>query len=191
MSRHQARGGMRKRGRAAACLAAPGLLLGALCLAALPAQAGAAAPVKLALFSFELEDFSAGAAPAGSEASADARYLAQATDDVRQLLSRSGRYSLVDVGGADAPAVKTHALHDCDGCDAAVARALGADQSFVGVVRRISRTEYMVRFEVRDARSGAVVAAAKSGLRMGADYSWNRGAVRLVEDRLLAPADAR
>jgi hypothetical protein len=163
------------------------LLLAALCVAALPAGAGAATPIKLALFPFELEDFSAGASPAGSEAPADAQYLAQVTDDVRQALTRSGRYSLVDVGGAQAPAVKTHSLRDCDGCDAGIARGLGADQSFVGVVRRISRMEYMVRFEVRDARTGAVVAVAKSGLRMGADYSWNRGAVRLVEDQLLAP----
>jgi hypothetical protein len=164
-----------------------GFVLSALWLAALPAQAGAAAPVKLALFPFELEDFSAAAAPAGAEAPSDARYLAQATDAVRQLLLQSGRYSLVDSGGADAPAVKAHALHDCDGCDAAVARRLGAAQSFVGVVRRISRTEYLVRFQVRDAQSGAVVASGRSGLRMGADYSWSRGAARLVEERLLAP----
>jgi len=62
---------------------------------------------------------------------------------------------------------------------------LGAEQSFVGVVRRISRTEYIVRFQVRDARTGAVVADGNSGLRMGAVDSWSRGAVRLVKDRLL------
>lgn len=33
--------------------------------------------------------------------------------------------------------------------------------------------------------TGAVVADENSGLRMGADYSWNRGAVRLIKDRLL------
>ena len=65
---------------------------------------------------------------------------------------------------------------------------LGAEQSFVGVVRRISRTEYTVRFEIRDARTGAVVSAGDSGLRMGADYSWNRGATRLIKDRLLESA---
>jgi hypothetical protein len=42
-----------------------------------------------------------------------------------------------------------------------------------------------VRFQLRDARTGAVVSAADSGLRMGADYSWDRGATRLIKDRLL------
>jgi hypothetical protein len=43
-----------------------------------------------------------------------------------------------------------------------------------------------VRFRIRDARTGAVVSNEESGLRMGADYSWSRGAAELVKDRLLA-----
>jgi hypothetical protein len=157
-------------------------------LATLPAQAAPAAPIKLAIFDFELEDFSAGGSATG-ETSSDAAQLASITGEVRQLLAQSGRYNLVDVGSADAAAMKAHALRDCDGCDAAIARQLGAEQSFVGVVKRISRTEYTVRFQIRDARTGAVVANEDSGLRMGADYSWNRGAARLIKDRLLEGRD--
>ena len=58
---------------------------------------------------------------------------------------------------------------------------LGADQSFVGVVTRISRTEYVVRFQIRDARTGAPIIARQSDLRIGADHSWNRGAVSLIK----------
>jgi hypothetical protein len=76
-------------------------------------------------------------------------------------------------------------LRHCDGCEAAIARKLGADQSLLGIVKRISRTEYQVRFQIRDAATGALVTEAESGLQMGADYSWNRGAARLVKDRLL------
>lgn len=148
----------------------------------------ALAPVPLALFDFELEDASAGASSTG-EISADSRVLAGVTGAVRQLLAQSGRYRLVDVGGADAPAVQAHRLHDCNGCDAALALRLGADQSFVGVVRRVSRTEYTVQFRLRDARTGAVLVAGDTGLRMGADYSWDRGAIRLVKDRLLGGSD--
>jgi hypothetical protein len=43
---------------------------------------------------------------------------------------------------------------------------------------------YSVRV-IRDAQTGAVLSSADSGLRMGADYSWSRGAVRLIKDRLL------
>ena len=150
-----------------------------------PAVAAAPAPIKLAVFDFELEDYSAGALSTG-ETSADAKGLASMTGDIRALLARSGRYSVVEVGDADAPAAKEHALHGCNGCDAAIALKLGADQSFVGVVKRISRTEYTVRFQIRDARTGALISDEESGLRMGADYSWGRGAARLIKDRLLA-----
>jgi hypothetical protein len=154
-------------------------------LALLPARANPSEPIKLAVFDFELEDFSASTA---GETPADAGQVAHATDEVRQLLAASGRYSLVDVGGAEAPAATAHTLRDCDGCDAAIALKLGAEQSFVGVIRRISRTEYQVRFRIRDTQTGAVLTEADSGLRMGADYSWNRGAARLVKDRLLEKA---
>jgi Protein of unknown function (DUF2380) len=143
----------------------------------------ALAPVKLAVFPFELDDTSAAAESTG-ETTSDATGLADTTDAIRQLLGQSGRYRLVDVGIAGA-AAKAPALHDCSGCEAPIALGLGADQSLVGVIRRISRTEYIVGFQLRDAHSGNVVATADSGLRMGANYSWSRGAARLVRDHLL------
>lgn len=160
-------------------------LLRLACFLAAPALAAGSAPVKIAVFEFELEDFSAAAATP-ELAAADAGHLAAVTAAVRDLLSQSGRYEIVEVGAAEDQEVRERSLRDCGGCDAAIARRLGAAQSLVGVVHRISRTEYVVRYELRDAASGAVLSAADSGLRMGADYSWNRGAVRLIKDRLLA-----
>lgn len=151
-------------------------------LAALAADQ--AAPIALAVFDFELEDTTAAASATGPAAS-DVAHLAEVTNGVRELLGQSGRYHLIDVSGAGAEAVKTHTLRDCGGCEAAIAEGLGADQSLIGVVRRVSRTEYTIGFQVRDARAGAVISRGDSGLRMGADYSWKRGAVRLVSDRLI------
>ena len=137
-------------------------------------------PVALAVFDFELEDTTA--ASAGASAASDKSYMAEVTGSVREALGQSGRYRIVDVGG---DAGKGRALRDCGGCEAAIAKELGADQSLIGVVRRVSRTEYTLGFQVRDARTGAVLTRGDSGLRMGADYSWKRGAVRLVSDRLI------
>jgi hypothetical protein len=139
------------------------------------------------VFDFELEDYSAGALP--DQAPADTARLADATAEIRQLFAQSGRYTVVDAGGADGPEAKTHMLRACNGCDAAIALKLGAEQSFVGVVGRISRTEYVVRFQIRDTRSGEIVSAAASDLYMGADYAWGRGALRLVKNRLLEIQD--
>ncbi|BAL76212.1 DUF3280 domain-containing protein [Bradyrhizobium cosmicum] len=138
------------------------------------------APVALAVFEFELEDTTA--APAAGLAASDASYLAEVTASVREALGQSGRYRIVDVSGE---ATKARALRDCDGCETAIAQKLGADQSLIGVVRRVSRTEYTLGFQVRDVRTGAVLARGDSGLRLGADYSWKRGAVRLVSERLV------
>jgi hypothetical protein len=160
-------------------------LLCAAALMAFPAGAAWPEPVKLAIFDFEFEDMSAGASSTGAAAPSDNAQLANVTSSVRELFERSGRYSLVDVGNADAAAVKARMLRKCDGCDAAIAQQLGAEQSFVGVVKRITRTEYTVRFHIRDAQTGAILSDEDSGLRMGADYSWSRGAVRLIKDRLL------
>jgi len=153
--------------------------------ALMPLRASAdSAPIKIAVFDFELDDFSAASGIAGDKA-ADAVQLDRVTSEVRRLIGESKRYVLVDVSAADGPAVKEHSLAQCDGCDAPIAQKLGAEQSLVGVVTRISRTDYVVRFEIRDARTGEVVVARQSDLRAGADYSWYRGAASLIRDSLL------
>jgi hypothetical protein len=147
------------------------------------AALAAPARIALAVFEFELDDKTA--APSAGLSASDASYLAEVTAAVRDALGQSGRYRIVDVSGAAGDAVKSRGLRDCDGCEAAIAAKRGAEQSLIGVVRRVSRTEYIVQFQVRDARTGEVVSRGDSGLRMGADYSWKRGAVRLVGDRLV------
>jgi hypothetical protein len=159
-----------------------------LCVAAALVWCGSppafADPVKIAVFDFELDDKSAGGGLAG-DASSDLAQLDRATSEARRLIAGSGRYGLVDVAGAEGEAVKSRALRNCNGCEAAIALKLGADQSFVGVLTRISRTEYTVGFRIRDAHSGALVLARQSDLRIGADYSWNRGAAALIKNTLL------
>ncbi|UFZ04043.1 DUF3280 domain-containing protein [Bradyrhizobium ontarionense] len=137
-------------------------------------------PIRLALLPFELDDTSAGAALGETET--DRKELQAATDAVRQLLEQSGRYRLVDAAAAVTPG---QPLRDCEACEANIARGLGAQQSLLGIVRRIGRTEYIIGFRVRQADTGAPVAVGDSGLRLGANYSWGRGAVRLVRERLL------
>jgi hypothetical protein len=160
-----------------------GALLSSSPPSAVPAGADPA-PVKIAVFDFELDDSSAGAGIAG-DSTADLAQLDRATSEARRIISDSGRYRLVDVASAAGEGVKSRSLRQCNGCEAAIALKLGADQSFVGVVTRISRTEYVVRFQIRDARTGAPIIARQSDLRIGADYSWNRGAAALIISGLL------
>ena len=154
------------------------------------AVAGAPPRVNVAIFDFELEDFSA-AASLIAMSSGDIEQLKRATDEVRSLIAQSPGYSVADISSADAAPVKAHELRNCDGCDAAIALSLGADRSLVGFVTRLSQTEYTVAFKLRDARTGALIAIEQTDLRMGANHSWNRGAAWLIENRLLETGSRR
>jgi curli biogenesis system outer membrane secretion channel CsgG len=140
---------------------------------------------KIAVFDFELQDFSGGAGII-AESAEDSEQLRRATQAARKLIVESGRYALVDVASAEDQPVKAHELRQCDGCDASIAAKLGADLSLVGIVTRITRTDYAVTFRLRDARTGELISVGQTDLRIGANYSWDRGAAWLIEKRLLA-----
>lgn len=158
-------------------------------LLAVSAVAGAAetvapSPVKIAVFPFELVDFSA-AAPYVPADDIDREQLRLSTEEARRLIVESGRYQLVDTATANEQIAKAVPLRDCNGCEAGIASGLAADQSMIGIVTRITRTEYAVTYKIRDARSGGLVDVQQTDLRMGANVAWSRGARWLIQRRLL------
>ena len=167
--------------RSIALILAPAVALAA------PSAAGAADTVKIAVFPFELEDFSAGAGYVPPD-DIDREQLRLSTEEARRLIAASGRYQLVDISAVNDQAAKAGKLRDCDGCDARIAAGLNADQSMIGIVTRITRMEYAVTYKIRDARSGALVDVKQTDLRMGANVAWSRGARWLIENRLLQQA---
>jgi Protein of unknown function (DUF2380) len=96
-------------------------------------------PIKIAVFEFELEDFSA--AGQAKAVAAETSYLAQATDEAEQQLRASGRYTVIDAVHSDIYAAKGQGLRNCGGCEALIALSLGADEALIGVVTKISMTE--------------------------------------------------
>ena len=173
--------------RAISFILVPAILLANFAIATAdnkPAQA----PIRLAVFPFELEDFSAAAAYIPPD-DIDREQLRLSTEEARRLLSASGRYQLVDVGSVNDEAAKAGKLHDCNGCEARIAAGLHADQSMIGIVTRISRTDYAVTYKIRDAQSGALVDVEQTDLRAGANSAWSRGARWLIERRLLDKPD--
>jgi hypothetical protein len=162
-----------------------GLCAGALlCAAAFSASGLAQGPIKLAVYDFELSDFSAAGGVVPPDAK-DAGYLAQATEEAKRMLAQSGRYTLVDTAGAQDKPAAAHELHACNGCVGPITKKLGADQAVVGTITRISRTEYTLLIQFIDAGSGEPVSRYFTGLRMGANYSWPRGVASLMKNRIL------
>src|SRR3954471_18459278 len=166
-----------------AVILAPVVVLAAFAAAG-TAETAAPAPIKMAVFSFELEDFSAGAGYVPPD-EIDREQLRLSTEEARRLIAESGRYQLVNVEAANEQIAKAGPLRDCAGCEAGFAAGLAADQSMIGIVTRITRMEYAVTYKIRDARSGEVVGVEQTGLRMGANVAWSRGARWLIQRRLL------
>lgn len=149
-----------------------------------PSEAAEPEVVKIAVFDFALDDRSAGRGIVTADA-IDSESLQKSTEEARRLLAATGRYSIVDASAAADEVTAAGGVQYCNGCEVALAAGLGADQSMVGVFTRVSRTEYTLQILVRDAQSGAVVANASTGLRMGANYSWPRGVEWLMDNRIL------
>jgi Protein of unknown function (DUF2380) len=171
------------------------LALAALAVAALSVfsvrEAAVAAdpdPIKIAVFDFELTDPSPSGGVIGRDA-VDVENLKEASEVARRMLAASGRYSIVDTSRAHGE--MSGDIQDCRGCEAALARKLGADQSMAGVVARVGRVEHTVQIVIRDARTGDIVSNNFSGLRMGANYSWPRAVTSLMNNKILLPQQAQ
>lgn len=173
-----------------ACLATCLCALAAPLMSATPSQAAepgplAQAPIKIAIFEFELEDFSAGGPIAGESAAETAR-LQLVTREAKRLLAKSGRYALVETSAADTEAMRAHWLRNCNGCEADIAASLGAEQSLLGIVQKLSVLVHTLRFEIKDAKTGRVVWNIQTDLRGDTDESWLRSVKFLMHERLLA-----
>ena len=155
-------------------------------LAALAADApdsGKAAPIKIAVFDFELEDVSPAASQPGASADSSA-IMQKVSSEARRLLAQSGRYTLVDVSKSDAKPVVEKTLRDCDGCEAGIASQLGADQAMIGVIRRATMTDYYVFIEITDCRTGKVINQQAVNFA-GADDGWASGVGMVIRHTVL------
>jgi Protein of unknown function (DUF2380) len=163
------------------------LLPGVGFLPALSADAEESPPVKIAVFNLELEDVSAAASLLGKTTSSPA-IMEKVSSEARRVLAQSGRYSLIDVSKADAKPVTEKSLRNCNGCEAGIALRLGAEQSLIVVVTRVSMTDYYVLIQISDCRTGKVLNRQEANFA-GGDDGWARGVRMLIKHQVLASQD--
>jgi hypothetical protein len=145
------------------------------------------AVVKLAVFEFELDDVSPAAALLGQTTSNEAA-MEKVSGEARRMLAESGRYDLVDVSNIDAEPVRAKSLRNCDGCEADIAFQAGAEQALIGVVRRVTQTDYYVVVQVRDAQTGKVLNQQDANFAGGPD-GWASGVRMLLKHQVLGPTE--
>ena len=112
--------------------------------------------------------------------------LARASDQLRELLRGSCRFSLVDLTPIASEAQASN-LQACGGCDMRLARRLGAELAITGTIQKVSNLILNMNIYVRDASTGATIAAMSADMRGNTDESWSRTLNWLVRNRLLAP----
>jgi hypothetical protein len=139
----------------------------------------------IAVFDFELIDTSLEGAIRGARPDEQER-LAHLSDQLRQLLRDSGRFSLVDITPIAREAQASN-LQACGGCDMHLAQRIGAGLAITGTVQKVSNLILNMNIYVRDVSSGATTAAMSADMRGNTDETWSRTLDWLVRNRLLAP----
>jgi len=143
--------------------------------------------VNLAVFDFELEDATPAAALLGETTRSEA-VMEKVSVEARRMLAESGRYNLIDISNVDAKPVREKALRNCEGCEAGIALEVGADQALVGIVRRITQTDYYVVVQISDARTGKVLNQQSANFAGGPD-GWASGVRMLLKHQVLVFGD--
>jgi hypothetical protein len=149
-----------------------------------PEDAVKSPPVKIAVFDFELEDVSPAASLLGKTTSSTTT-MHEVSKQARRELAHSGRYSVIDVSKVDAKTVTEKSLRNCEGCEAGIALQLGAEQSLIGVVRRVTQTDYYVVIQIRDARTGELLDQQEANFA-GSEEGWATGVRMLIKHQVLA-----
>jgi len=143
--------------------------------------------VKLAVFDFELDDVTPAAALLGQTTDTKAT-MEKVSNEARRMLTQSGRYILIDTDQIDAAPVRAKSLRNCEGCEAGIALQAGADQALIGVVRRITQTDYYVMVQITDAQTGKVLDRQAANFAGGPE-GWASGARMLLKHQVLVAAE--
>ena len=147
-----------------------------------PALPGDAPSV--AAFDFELIDTSLEGELSGPRADEQKR-LAMISDQLRGELDATARYTVIDIAPARARIEQAGLLHGCNGCEADIAKDLGADLSISGTVQKVSNLILNINLYVRDAKTSELLRAMSVDIRGNTDESWSRGVSYIVRRRLL------
>ncbi|WP_434110303.1 DUF3280 domain-containing protein [Methylocaldum sp. GT1TLB] len=113
------------------------------------------------------------------------RRLAVMTEVLRDDLSRSGLYRVVDHGPAPelvAELKSARYLHACNGCELDIARRLGAERVLVGWVFRMSNLVLSLHIQIRDVATGQTLINRAFDFRGDKDESWRRAIAYFVQD---------
>lgn len=152
-----------------------------------PLGAGAAdAPLKsIVMLEFELIDQTLDRA----SDEAQRERLKKISSLLRQQFIDKGFYRVLDTAPQQAmidDMKSRFKLHDCNGCDIDIGRALGADRVMTAWVQKVSNLILNINIQINDVASGQPLLNKSVDIRGNTDASWERGIrymVRSMEEK--------
>jgi hypothetical protein len=143
-------------------------------------QAHGAELKTIAILDFDLVDDQHELSPATVEYQRLGAIRGQLQDE----FAKNGLYRIVDLGSV-AEVIKMHQsksrLHECNGCELDIARALHADRVLIGWVQKVSNLILNINIQIEDAATGTVLLKKSVDLRGNTDETWRRGISFLVK----------
>jgi hypothetical protein len=143
-------------------------------------QAHGAELKTIAILDFDLMDDQHELSPATVEY----QRLGVIRDQLQDEFARNGLYRIVDPGPMS-ELIKMQKsksqLHECNGCELEIARALHADRVLIGWVQKVSNLILNINIRIEDAATGAVLLNKSVDLRGNTDETWRRGISFLVK----------
>jgi hypothetical protein len=142
----------------------------------------------IVVFDAELVDTSLEGEMSGQNP-ADSKRLSMITEQLREGFHSSDQFTLVDTDAALqslADLRKTvHFLHDCNNCELDIAKSLGAEQSAVIWVQKVSNLILNLNVVIKEVATGNTVRTAFVDIRGNTDRSWQHGMRYMLKYRLL------
>jgi hypothetical protein len=115
-----------------------------------------------------------------------AQRLKTQSELLRQQLLQSGKYQLADLTPAQQLIEQLKSsqayLHDCNGCDLDVGRAVKAQKVMVTWVNRVSGLILTLTYEIHDVASGQIDVRKSYDFRGDNDNAWSHAIRYMVRD---------
>ena len=146
------------------------------------AVAAQEAPRRVAVFDVELWDTSG----EGEKFEQTAR-LAMLTAVLRDRLTASGDYGLVDLAPVRSEIEARLPLFRCGGCQLEIARKAGAGYALNVIIRKMSTLVQEIALLLADVERDEIVAFHSVSIRNNSDDAWRRGLIQILERRLPTP----
>jgi len=170
------------------------LFAAATCFVAASFAQGDVENVQIVVFDAQLVDTSTEGEMFGTNA-AETKRLAMISDQLRAGLHMSERYEVLDMEPAQSALAtlsdSVRFFHDCNNCELDIAKSLGAQQSAVVWVQKVSNLILNLNVVIKDVATGKIVKTSFVDIRGNTDRSWQHGTKYMLKNRLLAGADLR